>query len=455
MKANKRGALFMALFVAVSTVFPVRDSRAAVPLVGLAVAAISNSGAVVSADLLTSGVTALIGGSIAALAITPNNADAPVRVPLISDKATIDAVMPPPSAAPSTDPVQGTGYVGPDKNYPDAASACMANATYGMLTRYNDSNYGWCSQSVAIKSISGASCTYTVTATPEGGGASFSRGDYTISLYQTPTTACPAGYNLSGSSCVLVAPRQIADNKADVTRSVSGFTYPTTGGDIDPMPSYASASGGKVYAQGKNSAGKPVMIEYSVSADGSKTYITHYTQSEDATQTTVKTQSITVDAATGAITGATSGTAAGSIAPATDASSVPTVTTGAAVTSGSSSSEPIVFPSDYARVGEAAQAAQVVKTAVDGVKERLTTTETLNDPLVPEWVDPWGMTWDGLKGWRLPSHASACPSGSFSWNGSQYLINGHCQLFIDYFSEFSAVMAVIWTVLALFIVLGA
>lgn len=424
MKANKRGALFMAFFLVVSSVLPVRESRAAVPLVGLAVAAISNTGAVISANLLTSGVTALIGGTIAALAITPSTADAPTRVPLLSDKPTIDAVIPPPVA---------TGTV-----QKQSIESCSCHTSD--WSRYTE--------------ITGAGACATACG-QVGGSWSSSAGDCYggVSCAGSFSQSCPPGTTASGDSCVVNDARQVVpDQKYDVSRGQSGYGAQP---EADAMPSYLNLDNGVLYAQGKNSSGQPVMIKYSVSADGTKTYITHYTQSEDATQTTVKTQSITVDAATGAVTSATSGTAAGSISPATDASSVPSVSTGAAVTSGSSSSEPIVFPSDYARVGEAAQAAQVVKTAVDGVKERLTTTETLNDPLVPEWVDPWGMTWDGLKGWRLPSHASACPSGSFSWNGSQYLINGHCQLFIDYFSEFSAVMAVIWTVLALFIVLGA
>lgn len=424
MKANKRGAFFMALFVAVSSVLPVRDSRAAVPLVGLAVAAISNSGAVVSADLLTSGVTALIGGTLAAIYLNVGDAQAPTRVPLLSDKPTIDAVIPPPVA---------TGTV-----QKQSIESCSCHSSD--WSRYTE--------------IAGAGACATACGQVGGSWSSSAGACYGgVSCAGSVSQSCPPGTTASGDSCVVNDARQVVpDQKYDVSRGQSGYVAQP---EADAMPSYLILDNGVLYAQGKNSSGQPVMIKYAVSADGQKTYITHYTQSEDATQTTVKEQSITVNTSTGAVESATAGTTTGAISPASGAGSVPTVSTGAAVTSGNSSSEPIVFPSDYARTGEAAQAAQVVKTAVDGVKDRLTTTETVSDPLVPEWVDPWGMTWDGLKGWRLPSHASACPSGSFSWNGSQYLINGHCQLFIDYFAEFSAVMAAIWTVLALFIVLGA
>lgn len=441
MKASKRGAFFMALFVAVSSVLPVRDSRAAVPLVGLAVAAISNTGAVVTADLLTSGVTALIGGSIAALAITPNNADAPMRVALMSDQPTIDAVMPPPSNPGSVQPSQDFKFCGGTMS---AQQCCSQTVS---IQNSSWSSWGGSCGGGGV-SGSGASMNCSFSCSDSMGTQQFNTG-----MWGEAVNTCPSGSVWNGSSCTVTVPREaVKDSKKDFVPSPSGFS-PTY--DPDSMPSYGSSSGGIVYAQGKNSSGQPVMIKYAVSADGQKAYITHYTQSEDATQTTVKTQSITVNTSTGAVESATAGTTTGAISPASGAGSVPTVSTGTAVTSGNSSSEPIVFPSDYARVGEAAQAAQVVKTAVDGVKERLTTTETVTDPLVPEWVDPWGMTWDGLKGWRLPSHASACPSGSFSWNGSLYLINGHCQLFTDYFAEFSAVMVVIWSVLALFIVLGA
>lgn len=115
----------------------------------------------------------------------------------------------------------------------------------------------------------------------------------------------------------------------------------------------------------------------------------------------------------------------------------------------------IEFPSDYARQGEAGQAALLVKGAIDPIKDRLTQTETVPDPTPRDWADPWGVTWDSLKGWRLPPHSGTCPVSSFEWNGSVFQFNSHCALIQDHFGAFSAVMSVVWSVLALFLVLGA
>lgn len=115
----------------------------------------------------------------------------------------------------------------------------------------------------------------------------------------------------------------------------------------------------------------------------------------------------------------------------------------------------IEFPSDYARQGEAGQAALLIKGAIDPIKDRLTQTENVPDPTPGEWADPWGVTWDNLKGWRVPAHSGACPVSSFEWNGAVYQFNAHCSLIQDHFSAFSAVMSVVWSVLALFLVLGA
>lgn len=85
-------ALALSFFFALTVVFPVRPARALVPLVGMAVAAVDVGGALVTADLLTKGVSALIGGTLAAIYLNVGDAQAPTRVPLLSDKPTIDAV---------------------------------------------------------------------------------------------------------------------------------------------------------------------------------------------------------------------------------------------------------------------------------------------------------------------------------------------------------------------------
>lgn len=431
---KRQSAAMMALLVFVFSVFPSKRSEAVVPLVGLAVAALGPSGTVVSADLLVSGVTALIGGSIMALAVTPSTADAPMRVPLVSDQPTIDAAMPPPVVPATVASSPTVMYYGPGGaySYPSAAASCAA---------------GYGPQGATCQDCNASGCSVYLD------------GNYQT-FYSPPwieVSGCPTGYSASGGACGVTAPRAVAaDSKYDVPAPVGagGFAAPSVAQEADSMPAYASFAGGKVYAQGKNSSGQPVVIEYAKNADGTKTYITHYTQTETSGQTEVKTQSVVVDAATGAVTSAGAQTAVGSIAPATGAGTVPAVTTGAAVTTGTSSS-PIVFPSDYARAGEAASAANTVKTSVDQLKDKFTNSETVDDPTVPDWADHWGATFNPLKAWTMPGHASQCPVAGFGWNGVTYTIDSHCQLITDHWSALQTASVVVWVISALWILLGA
>lgn len=120
----------------------------------------------------------------------------------------------------------------------------------------------------------------------------------------------------------------------------------------------------------------------------------------------------------------------------------------------------IEFPSDYARQGEAQAAADSINNTLGPKLDKI--TETGADPTDP--AQPPGSEFDqaffqgtftSLLGWQLPAHTSQCPTSGFDWNGQTYTIDSHCQLVADHFGAFSTVMAVVWTVIALFILLGA
>lgn len=60
-----------------------------------------------------------------------------------------------------------------------------------------------------------------------------------------------------------------------------------------------------------------------------------------------------------------------------------------------------------------------------------------------------------LKNFVVPSHSAVCPTPSFSFFGSQQTVDAHCTLLEPVRPTMSAVMAVIWIAIALFIVLSA
>lgn len=128
----------------------------------------------------------------------------------------------------------------------------------------------------------------------------------------------------------------------------------------------------------------------------------------------------------------------------------------AAATSGSNTgSQTVTFPDDYARQSTL----QSVDSGIATLHRDLTDSTNIDDPSIPEqsqFTDNFfADTFDGLKGWSLPGHSSQCPAGTFTWNSTSYTFDAHCQLVNNHFGALQASMAVVWTLLALFIVLKA
>jgi len=434
MKAKRFRAQLLALAFLISSLVPAQKASAVVPIVGLAIAAVAPAGTVAVADILTAGVTALIGGTIAALALTPSTADAPVRVPLMSDKATIDKAMAPPSA-PATASSTSTPTYSYKCNSVTAATPQAACDTQA-------ASMGGNGYSAVCTSASESSCS--INWVPPS-GAPYSAGTWTVQKVSSgSTTSCPNGYTLNGSSCVLSDARLAqADSKSDLTRSASGFTS----NDADPLPSYAALNSNKVVAYGQNSKGEPLIFTASTSTDGTQTNIQVQTQTTAGGQSAIETRNIAVNAASGQIISASSSLNAGSLSG---------VGTGATANTGNAvNSSDIAFPSDYARAGEAAQAANTIKTSVDQLKDRLTDSAAVADPEAPQYTNHWGDTFTGLLSWSLPAHTSTCPVATFDAFERTFRMDSHCQLAADYWDTLRVAMVVVWVILALFILLRA
>lgn len=254
----------------------------------------------------------------------------------------------------------------------------------------------------------------------------------------------------------------VQDYKQDFTRS-GAVMSPISGDQVGALSATrltTNSADDTVMVVGKDSAGNAMQGKV-VALPGGGSRVELKTQKVDAGgQTYVETQTFQTSSA-GDVVSATK------TAAQTSLTYDPTTKTYTENPNPSGSYSPtpatqqeIVFPSDYARQGEAASAAQSISNTLGPKIDKI--TETGADPTDPtqppgsEFDDAFFQgTFTNLLGWQLPAHTSQCPTSAFTFNSTSYTIDSHCQLVTNHFSALSAVMSVVWTVLALFILLGA
>lgn len=221
-----------------------------------------------------------------------------------------------------------------------------------------------------------------------------------------------------------------------ITPDGTGFGPDDTDPDWDEKNKFPAAQ--RIAVKGTNSANEPAVVE--VARVAGRTQVKASTQvGKD-----IKTRSINLTDA------AAVDSVVDAVAPGSLASYEPSVASGAVT-----EPQSIVFPSDYARAGEALQAANAVKTSVDALKDRLADTSSLSDPEPPQYASHWGDTFTGLLSWSLPGHVSKCPVATFDAFDQTFRMDSHCQLAADYWEVLQVAMVVAWVALAFFIVMGA
>ena len=428
-------ALWFAFF---SVFVPFRPARAVAP-VAVAMALVNGAGAVIASDVLTSVGTALLGGiAVAAIFLTPgdnpvNPTNPVIRVPLNS--ATPVAAMPPPSvpasatATPSTNVQDGmVGAQTPNAWCQSWATSKLPNFTCGTT---------WAVSYVGTT----AKCDmWYGPSAPNPGGYCFQ-----VTGSFTPGVTCPTGYSKSGQSCVLANARLVvADKRYDLSRSGSVLSDPSTAGEADVKPANISVSGsGTGQIWGNDSLGRPFVTTITPTAAGGSLVTTQLESSPGI----IRTSAVTIGS-DAVVSSAATTSGAGSISGAGAAGLAPVATTTAPTT-------PIDFPDDYARQNTT----QAIKAGVDQLHRDLTDSTVVDDPVQPpstSFEDSFfKTTFDALKGWHLPSHSSQCPTGNLSLFGQTYSIDSHCTLINGNWGALQAAMGVVWSLMALFIVLRA
>lgn len=440
--------------------FPARNSDAILPVLGVAL------GYTATGATLTAGVETVVMGALALIGVTAafftmTAADgSKVVVPMVPGAG---GAVPAPSAPATSAQAQ---HLNPSATYtvtdngpslPHAcggsglsfAAACAATACVGGWTQV--ANNGG-SYNAGVNSIVDYTCTYWA-------------GGYTNQKYYGATSlSCSAGYVVSGSSCVLSDAKLVTqDKRQDVSRN--GNTLSVTLGDLHGSLSAnvltTTNSNDTVSISGTGTTGQPMQTNFVTTPSGT-TILQSQQMADSAGNTYVQTVTATVDL-NGTVTSASQSSSNTSLQP--DPTN-PSLLVPVANPSGSISANPTAtgggFPNDYARAGEAAAAAATINAKLDTLHHDLSDTTTVVDPLAvdPTTMPSFGTTFDNLKAWNLPAHASTCPapdidlSGVFG-AGHAYSFNAHCQLVQDHFAALQAAMMVCWSLMAMFVVLRA
>ncbi len=390
------------------------------------------------------------------------------KAPLDTPSGWTPAVSPSIQPTPPAIPLQTTyGYSGGGNGYGSCYKAGFANAADRGQAAANCLNSVWgvsyyssCNGGNGISNNGGACQGPSVVGTNCSGQNFFC-------LFSS-ANSCPSGYTSSGGQCVVSTPGtqwKPADGKCVWTRGSSGWSADAYDPDCLTPNKNVSATSNTLTV---NSADGNTQTVFTLNTSNNTVSVQRTSSNGVYTQYETQTTS-TPDSTTGAVTstGQSLATASGG------GSLVGTQVsgTGAAPTGTGTGS----FPSDYAKAGEATTAAGSVVSAVnantsaiggklDTLHTDLTTSTTAPaDPTVP---DSSGFdnaffkgTFSGLLAWQLPSHTSQCPTATFDYvlfgSSNHLVMDAQCTIAEQVRPILSTAAVVMWTLVALFVVLGA
>lgn len=267
-------------------------------------------------------------------------------------------------------------------------------------------------------------------------------------------SSCPAGYTSVSGVCTLSNSRAVvADQNCDVLRTGTAFSYYT--GDLDCAVSgnvKGTISGDTWTVGGVDQYGNPVQLSVKALSDGgtliSQSVATKINGNDVVTEKTVQLTDQGVPVVN------TQTQRPGTITPSTtdQTVSITSAPTGSVIiptSSGGGGS--ITFPDDYNR--EATQ--QAIKTDVHS----MVTATSVSDPTPATQSDVSPLlfvsTFSSLLAWSLPSHTSTCPAPVVTAFETAFTVDTHCTIAASLGPEISASFALVWLLLALFIVLSA
>jgi len=259
---------------------------------------------------------------------------------------------------------------------------------------------------------------------------------------QPATPGCPAGYTLTVDTCFADNPREaVDDNRIDLSAGEDGYEMyddidqgqPDTIEIYQPTPS-------EIQIGTKTADGRPQQVSGSISSTGSSIVVKE--QGKDGNgDSVVKTTTYQFDASGNHI-GTSVATSSGSLQ-----GGGPNGTYTGQANNGTT------FPNDYAKTGEAQQAANSINNKLDELLDGEADMSDVSE--VPEYSSAIDSEFAGLLGWSLPAHTSTCPQGNLDIFGAVIPFNSQCVIMEEVKPELQLASVVMWLIVALFIVLSA
>jgi len=360
-----------------------------------------------------------------------------VRIPLTTDPVK---QPPPPSGVPATIPHSTAAEIG-----------CYLTGGPGESTATfwggsSTSAQSACNLACASKGgqfFLGSSFCSNTPASPQGYGWRIN----TTSREQP----CPAGYTQSGSNCnltnaKLAKPDNIQDFKANANGGSPTYTPDDDADNNSPdkypldQPSPDTINLGTI-----DGSGRPVQISAQITPTGTKVNVQNQVADGNG-NSYVKNTQYNYNTS-GQYVGEQSTSAPGSLQSG-GSNGTYTPSTGTA--------NPVQFPNDYAKTGEAQSAANSINGKLDTIHNDLTNTNNAADGsgTEPSYDSGLDTSFEGLKGWQLPVHTSTCPTGSFNAFSHTFTLDAQCTVMEQVKPTLSIAMIAVWLIAALFLILS-
>ncbi len=421
-------------------------------------------------DAVATGIVTLVGAVLTYLSIVDSNGNA-VRVPLVADP--LKGNIPAPTGAPATTSSSLQNVT----TYMLCLTAGRANCTSSTdtITVFNNMKaLGYVPADATVCSPIPTAYLATQQDILYGRPSGNVCGTNPITIYlfdsQNLAPSCPPGYMLSGSICNLINARAaVADKKLDFKRSGNVYSSPDVN-DADAVTQSlkgAIGSSSNVQIVGTDNRGRTILYDVIPRSDGGSTVKVQTAVADSVGNTGTRTQTFNISSAA-IVESASQSTTAQQLSVNTSTGTGSATATTVAGDVGAAApatqlqpeQQTIVFPTDYARQGEAQSAADTLAPQLDSIKNSLSDSESVPNPSVLTSADMPGFdnTFSDLLSWRLPAHFSVCPQPvldlSFMGLGT-HVMNVQCQIMADHGAALRTSMLLVFSIAALFIVLRA